>query len=119
MRPLRRTSQYRFLTVAARQAVFILPLLAAGLPAQTSRLEHDGLYWVQTVNTPVAVPPTARLRIATRGHVVLRGATGDQVTYVLTERVRARSEAEARHFFGSLETVAQRRPDGITLVVDP
>src|SRR5271156_1368798 len=97
----------------------LLPLLAAAtaMAQTTTRLEHDGLNWVQTVNAPVAVSLTGRLRIATRGHVVLRGATGDQVTYTLTERVKARSEAEARHMLGSLETVW--RSDGATLVVLP
>jgi DUF4097 and DUF4098 domain-containing protein YvlB len=102
--------------------VSLLPLLAATLlvataMAQNTRIEHDGMNWVQTVNAPVAVSLTGRLRIATRGHVVLRGATGDQLNYGLTERVKARSEAEARHMLGSLETVW--RSDGATLVVLP
>ncbi|MGD1090957.1 MAG: hypothetical protein ABSB35_03080 [Bryobacteraceae bacterium] len=100
-------------------ALLVSALLVATAMAQSTRLEQDGLYWVRTVNTPVAVPQTARLRIATRGHVVLRGATGDQVTYILTQRVRARSEAEALRLLGSWEALAQRRPDGITLVVLP
>src|ERR1700744_6630922 len=100
----------RSLTLAARKVILCVAGLSP-LLAQSTRLDHDGLFWVQTVSAPVTVPLSARLRITTHGHVILRGAMGDQVTYILTERVRAHSEAEARRTCGCWDMGPPRLPD--------
>jgi DUF4097 and DUF4098 domain-containing protein YvlB len=97
----------------------LVPLIAASLLAQDARLEHDGAYWVRTLNAPVSMGQSTRLRVATRGHVILRGAPGDQVTFTLTEHVKARSEVEAHRMFGNVKTITRTLPDATTFVVEP
>ncbi len=91
-------------------------MLAAILLAQDAQLGRSGEYWVRTVDGTAGVPAQGRLQILTRGHIVLRGYKGNEVTYRLTERVKARSEADARRMFGSVQAVT-RPPSEVTSLV--
>ncbi len=79
-------------------------------------MEQDGAYWVRTIHGVAGVAQSPRLRVSTRGHVVLRGSSGDRITYQLTERVRAVSEVEARSILGGVRAIASQLPGLTTLM---
>lgn len=97
----------------------LLPALAATLLSQDAQFGRAGDYFVHTVDGTAALMPQARLHVMTRGHVILRGYNGTQMTFRLTERVKARSEADARRMFGSVRTSTISRPSMTTLEVTP
>jgi DUF4097 and DUF4098 domain-containing protein YvlB len=100
-----------------RFALYI-SLTAALLCGQDSlQFVREGSHYVETTNATIngRVPP--HLHIVTRGNVVLRGSKGEQITYKLVQRVRARSEAEAHHLFGWPSFVIAPRADTTTLTV--
>jgi DUF4097 and DUF4098 domain-containing protein YvlB len=79
----------------------LVPLLAGCLLAQDVQFTREGPYWKRTENAGMPPLPTRILKVSVRGHIVLRGGSGEQITYRLTEQVRARSEEEAHRLFGS------------------
>jgi hypothetical protein len=79
----------------------ILPVLTSLLLAQDVQISHDGNHWQLVESGGAGGPQTRALKVATRGHVIVRGSTGDQITYRLTERVRARTDEQAHRLFGS------------------
>jgi DUF4097 and DUF4098 domain-containing protein YvlB len=99
-----------------------LSMMAAALFAQDAQnvsiLHNDG-YWIRTIRGTMNVPVTARLRISTRGRVVLRGSNSGKTTYQLTQRVRARSEDEARQLLGAVKTMTRVLPDSAILMITP
>jgi DUF4097 and DUF4098 domain-containing protein YvlB len=64
--------------------------------AQEAPIRREGAHWVQVITGSIAIPSDCRLKVETRGPVTLRGIQGERVSYTITKRVRARSEAEAR-----------------------
>ena len=92
-----------------------IPVLFAALLAQDAQMVREGAYWKRTDGGTFNAPPTRLLRVATRGHVILRGAPGELITYKLTEQVRARSEEDAHRRFGSaIANMAVR--GGVTII---
>jgi hypothetical protein len=78
----------------------LIPVLVAGLLAQDAQLTREGPYWKRTETGDVPVPPNRVLKVTTRGHIIVRGGSGEQVTFRLTESVRAKSEEEAQRLLG-------------------
>ncbi|MDX2151338.1 MAG: hypothetical protein SFV54_11435 [Bryobacteraceae bacterium] len=76
-------------------AVLVAPL-AAG---ETSRLQREGEYWVQALVGAVPMPSVGRLKIATRGPVVVRGESRGDLYFRLKKRAKAMSEADAIRIF--------------------
>src|SRR4051812_28818825 len=82
-------------------------LLVAGLAAALSvwaadvHLTREGPYWVETRPEPLRLNEVSLLRIRMRGPVTVRGSSSEP-SALLTIRVRARSEAEARRLFRQL-----------------
>lgn len=103
-----------------RFALYI-SLTAALLCAQASlQMTREGPYYVFTMSAPVVnvngrVP--AQLRVVTRGNVVLRGSTSEQVVYKLVQRVKAHSEAEARRLSSGGVTATTPPANMMTLTV--
>src|SRR6266849_2277709 len=98
----------------------LISLLAAGtLMAQDAPFGRDGAYWVRIVDGAVPMAAQGRLQVITRGPIVLRGSAGDQVTYRLVERVKARTDTEARRLFGGVTTTTRVMGDLTRLVVAP
>jgi DUF4097 and DUF4098 domain-containing protein YvlB len=83
----------------------LVALIAVSAAAQNSITQESPGYWVGTQSGVPVVPPHGRLTIVSRGPVILKG-TNKQATFRLTQRVRARSEAEARIFFGVVSNQA-------------
>src|SRR5579864_9071221 len=93
----------------------ILPLAIGALLAQDVQITRDGADWVRTDSGVAASSPTRILKITTRGHLTVRGSNSEQVTYRLTERVRARSGDDAHRMFGST-LLSRRVENAVTLV---
>ncbi len=81
--------------------IAFIPALLSALLAQDAQMVREGAYWKRTDSGTFNAPPTRMLRVATRGHVILRGTQGELITYKLTEHVRAHSEEDAHRRFGS------------------
>ncbi len=77
----------------------LLALIAVSAAAQDSVTQESPGNWVSNRSGFPIVPPHGRFTIVSRGPVVLKG-TDKQASFHLTQRVRARSEAEARLLFG-------------------
>lgn len=76
--------------------------LSAAASAQKGDIRRDGAYWVQVTSGTVALP-SGSLRIHTRGAVSVQGnAQATHASYVLTRRVRATSEVDARRILSEL-----------------
>jgi DUF4097 and DUF4098 domain-containing protein YvlB len=108
-----------FLRVYSWPPLFFFGVIVTSLLAQDAQMRQDGPYWVQTANEVAGTPQGKLLHVTTRGHVILRGSSGEQVTYKFEERVRARTRIEAHRLFGSLTTSVTSRNGMMGLVVAP
>src|SRR5271154_644366 len=97
----------------------LVPLFAAALLGQDVQFTREGPYWKRTENGDMPAMPARVLKVTTRGHVVVRGGAGEQITYRLIEQVRARSEEEAHRLFGSGVITISAVNGVATLVVAP
>src|ERR1700689_1242719 len=80
--------------------VVSLLLAALGLMAQSVTIRQDGPDWVRTDTGSRVVNPRGELNVHSQGRIVVRGvAGGDRINYILKQRVRAASEAEARRMW--------------------
>jgi len=60
---------------------------------------REGAYWVGSIGDSFPIAAQS-LQVKTRGNVIVRRATGDQVTYRVRQQVRAASEDQARALLG-------------------
>jgi len=68
-------------------------------------LAREGDYWVRTLPGSALIGPQTRVfEVSARATVVVRGSSDGQATYRLVERVKARTELDARRRFGSVVT---------------
>jgi DUF4097 and DUF4098 domain-containing protein YvlB len=95
----------------------LVPVFVASLLSQDVQFTKEGPYYQRTDNGAAGMAQTRLLKVSTRGRIVLRGFAGDQVTYRLVERVKARSEDEAHRMFGSSAISVVTRGPLTTLVV--
>jgi DUF4097 and DUF4098 domain-containing protein YvlB len=79
----------------------LLAVVIGAMLAQDVTITRDGGDWIRTESGVTVTPQTGVLRIVTRGHLIVRGSNVEQVSYRLTERVRARSSDDAHRLFGS------------------
>ncbi|MEO8025605.1 MAG: hypothetical protein ABI823_04000 [Bryobacteraceae bacterium] len=84
---------------------------------QHSALTRDGAHWVLTTQGTAPCSLIGTLRIATRGRVVLRGASVDRIQYSVTQRVKVRTELEARKAFGAVVVNTKPRGETTTLAL--
>jgi DUF4097 and DUF4098 domain-containing protein YvlB len=82
-----------------RIANLVMATAAVAL-AQEAPVVREGPYWVGSVGDSFAIAPQVRLQVNTRGNVVVRRGSGDQVTYRVRQRVIATSEDQARTLLG-------------------
>ena len=95
-------------------AFCIIPVVAASLLAQDAQITRDAQGWTRTSSGTVSGVPLRVIKLSTRGHVILRGSPGEQITYKLTQHVHARSEEEAHRTFGHVTSMIPR--NGMTVV---
>src|SRR5579872_3552991 len=79
------TSDWKLILVAAA---------AAGAACAEASYTQDGADWLRTVTREA--PAHTQLMVSARAKIVLRGATDSKIVYKLVQRVRARSEVQAR-----------------------
>jgi hypothetical protein len=98
-----------------------LALLAgAPLAAQDHSVARDANgYWTHTSTGTAAAPVLPRLRVVSRGRIVLRGGAGDQITFKLRQQVRARSQDHARALIGAVVPSARVYAGWTTFTVMP
>ena len=94
-------------SASGQTLVVALMLAALRVWAQEPEVTREGAYWVHREAKTVPVAPHGNLQVLARGQIVVRGGSGDQIAYKLTQRVKARTEAEAKQLFGSGQIVAR------------
>lgn len=94
-------------------------ILAPHAAAQEAPVVREGAYWVGSIGDSFPIAAQSRLQLNTRGNVVVRKGTGDQVTYRVRQSVRAASEDQARAMLGGgLRQVTSER-GRVTLELRP
>lgn len=93
-----------------RSALYIFVAAALLYAEDSSRLTREGPYWVRTITAPVNGRIPAQLHVRTRGNVCLRATSGAQIVYKLVQRVRARSEEDAKYLFHDISISAVTPP---------
>lgn len=73
---------------------------AAVLAAQEAPVVREGAYWVGSITDSFPIAPQSFLQVNTRGTVVVKRGSSDQVTYRVRQRVRAANEDKARALLG-------------------
>jgi hypothetical protein len=63
--------------------------------------------WTNTVNGEMSAVPHGRLIVIARGRIIVHGIAAEGISYKLTQRVRAGSEAEARQLLGGGQIAPQ------------
>ena len=64
-------------------------------------LRREGQFWVEVERGFAPVVPRGNVRINTVGGVNIRGGAGNELTYEVVKRVKARNEAEARRLLNA------------------
>lgn len=95
----------------------IASVVAAGSLTAESNIRREGAYWVETETGTERISPQGGLRITTLGGVTVKGGPQDEVSYSLTKRVKARSEAEARRLLNAFRVRTSKQGDFTFLVV--
>lgn len=86
--------------------------------AQTSgSLVREGPYWVQNASGTISASAANRLRVMASGNVILRGDSGDRLSYTLKRRMKTRTEEEARALLRRFEVRSATRGEWIYLTV--
>ena len=104
-----RTPKLKLALMACTAAVVF-----AGEPA----LRREGPFWIEVQKGSERVAPPGNIRIATIGGVVVKGTSGNELFYVVTKRVKAGDEAEARRLLSAYRVRATRQGDVTRLVVE-
>jgi DUF4097 and DUF4098 domain-containing protein YvlB len=80
------------------RAAAALTLAAFLAFAQEAPIRREGAHWVQVITGSMVLPPEAKLKVDTRGPIILQGQSSspNNISYTIKKRVRAKSEAEAR-----------------------
>ncbi len=89
-------------------AIIGLASLAA-VAAGQSGPHREGAFWVETFTGSEPVPAAGRLRVASRGRVIVTGGDQENAVYELKARVKAANEAEARRRLSEFAVRASRR----------
>jgi hypothetical protein len=87
--------------------------------AQEAPIRREGAHWVQVITGSMALPPGCKLKVDTRGSILLQGlpSSSGKISYTIKKRVRAKSEAEARSLLRSAAVNANVRRGVATVAV--
>jgi hypothetical protein len=101
-------------------------LAVAGLFAEedpaantTPPSKDDKGYWNRVTNGTIKLRIQPRLKIVSRGKIVLHGTSSPEVSFKIKQAVRARTEDEARTMMGGIFTGVSTYGDWTTFVVTP
>jgi hypothetical protein len=95
----------------AWRAATALTLAAILAFAQEAPIRREGAHWVQVITGSMALPPDCKLKVDTRGAIILQGqpSSPGKISYTIKKRVRAKSEAEARTLLRTAAVTANVR----------
>ena len=79
----------------------LLALLATAALAGEPALRREGPFWVVAENGSEQISPRGSIRIRTNGAVSVHGGAGNELSYAVVKRVKARSEAQARRLLSA------------------
>jgi len=97
-----------------------LAIATAGvLAAQETPVVREGAYWGGSISDSFAIGPQSSLQVNTRGTVVVKRGSGDQVTYRVRQRVRAATEDRARAMLGGGAKQVTRLRGRTLLAIQP
>jgi hypothetical protein len=80
-------------------AVVVLTLscsLFALADSKKAIFTREGGYWVEILEGKVPASASGRLKVKTRGPVVVRGDSPEGITYILRKKIQVKTEAEAQ-----------------------
>jgi hypothetical protein len=86
-----------------------MALLTTAALAGEPALRREGPFWVAVEKGSQQVSPRGNIRIRTNGAVSVQGGTGNELSYVIVKRVKARSEAQARRLLSAYRVHMSRR----------
>jgi DUF4097 and DUF4098 domain-containing protein YvlB len=94
----------------------LMACLAVAAFAGEPQLKRDGPFWVEVEKGSAPAVPHGNIRISTVGGVTLNGTAGNEVSYTVIKRAKARNEAEARLLLSAYR-VRLWRQGGLTRLV--
>ncbi|HKW96225.1 MAG TPA: hypothetical protein VJN43_00760 [Bryobacteraceae bacterium] len=86
-----------------------LGLILVATTAMAGELRRDGPFWVEVEKGSEAVAPHSTVRVTAIGGVTIKGTASSTLAYVLTKRVKARNEAQARRLLRGFGAHISRR----------
>jgi DUF4097 and DUF4098 domain-containing protein YvlB len=92
-------------------------LMAAAAFSGEPPLRREGLFWVAVEKGSAQVTPKGNIRITTIGGVSVKGVAGNELSYVVVKRVKAKDEAEARRLLSAYRIRTSRQGTLTRLVV--
>ena len=81
--------------------------------------KDDKGYWNRVTSGTIKLRIQPRLKIVSRGRIVMRGVNAPEVTFKVKQQVRARNEDEARALMGGIFTSVTNFSDWSTFTVAP
>lgn len=76
-------------------AAVLLPVVGLVCQATSSTLTHEGGFWVRKTSGTLACPAKARLKVVTRGNVVVRGDQRDGLHFDLEQKTQSATRQNA------------------------
>ena len=95
----------------------LLALATAAAFAGESHLRREGAFWVEVEKGSEQVAARGNIQISTVGGVSIKGAPGNQLSYTVVKRVKARNEAQARRLLSAYSIRLSRQGEQTSLVV--
>src|SRR5882724_3403475 len=95
----------------------LLALATAAAFAGESHLRREGAFWVEVEKGSEQVATRGNIQISTVGGVSIKGAPGNQLSYTVVKRVKARNEAQARRLLSAYSIRLSRQGEVTSLVV--
>jgi hypothetical protein len=95
----------------------LLALATAAAFASESHLRREGAFWVEVEKGSEQVATRGNIQISTVGGVSIKGAPGNQLSYTVVKRVKARNEAQARRLLSAYSIRLSRQGEVTSLVV--
>lgn len=81
-------------------------------------LHREGEFWVETTSGSESMPQVEQIRVVAEGNVTVHGGSGADVSYVVTRKVRARNESDAREALQEAGVNLTRQGHAVRIIVN-
>jgi DUF4097 and DUF4098 domain-containing protein YvlB len=95
----------------------LIALATAAAFAGESHLRREGAFWIEVEKGSEQIAARGNIQISTVGGVSIKGAPGNQLSYFVVKRVKARNEAQARRLLSAYSVRLSRQGEATSLVV--